>query len=142
MGIPQEPGQVVAGLDYAYKIVAQPLSSPLPHALPLSALDAQDGFVHLSMAIETPHTADRYFSDVPTLWLLKLDVRALSAHTDGGAFKWAPTPNCVHLYAREQGQWARLGADMVAGVRVVTKAPGATWTDAMKDLALEGWLIW
>lgn len=138
----QEPGQLVVDLDYAYKIVAEPLPSPLPHALPLSALDKHDGFLHLSMAGETPHTADRFFADAPTLWLLKLDVRALSEHADGGAFKWAPTPNCVHLYAPQPGQWARLGADTVSGVRVVAKAPGTKWASVMKDLVLEGWLVW
>jgi hypothetical protein len=138
----QEPGAIVHGIDFAYKIVADPLPSPLPHTLPLSSLDAQDGFIHLSLAHQTPHTADLYFADVPTLWLLRLDVHQLGGHPDGGDFKWAPTPDCVHLYAREKGHWARLGDDTITGVRICTKVPNGNWVNAMQDLVLEGWLVW
>jgi uncharacterized protein (DUF952 family) len=127
MSASQEPGTSVEGLAFAYKIVAEPVPNPLPHALPLSALDAQDGFIHLSSAAATPGTADAFFAAAPALWLLKLDIRALSLHPDGGEFRWAPGPaqGFVHLYARAPGAFARLGMDTVAGVRACTKAPGA-----------------
>jgi hypothetical protein len=45
-----------------YKIVPEAPLSPLPKALPLSVLDAKDGFIHLSTAEKMPATASRFYS--------------------------------------------------------------------------------
>ena len=37
---------------YIYKILPSPAPEPFPDALPYSALDAKDGFVHLSTATQ------------------------------------------------------------------------------------------
>lgn len=37
---------------YVYKILDAPPAEPLPSELPVSALDAKDGFVHLSTAAQ------------------------------------------------------------------------------------------
>ena len=83
---------------YIYKILPSAPPSPLPPVLPLSALDAQDGFIHLSTASQTPLTASLFFTAARTLWLLKIDTRrTLEA---GGVYRWVEgMPGCPHLYA-------------------------------------------
>ncbi|KAF9024712.1 hypothetical protein BDZ89DRAFT_1068819 [Hymenopellis radicata] len=125
-----------------YKIVAAAPPSPLPHVLPLSSLDAQDGFIHLSIAVQIPTTADLFFDRDTTLWLLKLDKQV--AEKEGGRFVWADNaPGCVHLYGKETGQWdgARLGEGTIIDSKECRRAEKETWADAMKSCFEEGWLV-
>ena len=149
---------------YIYKILPSAPPSPLPPVLPLSALDAQDGFIHLSTASQTPLTASLFFTAARTLWLLKIDTRrTLEA---GGVYRWVEgMPGCPHLYAagtdaagyvavQPQGQgegeasqetrarkWADLGSANVVGARAVERAEGQTWEDACRGPRDEGWLV-
>lgn len=41
---------------YVYKILDGPPAEPLPATLPVSDLDAKDGFVHLSVAAQVRHS--------------------------------------------------------------------------------------
>nr|POF16322.1 hypothetical protein CFP56_23840 [Quercus suber] len=58
--------------QYLYKILDKDPGEPLPKTLPLSALDAKDGFIHLSTIEQTASTAKLFFSENRTLWILKL----------------------------------------------------------------------
>lgn len=58
---------------YLYKILPSAPPSPLPSRLPLSDLDRNDGYIHLSTSEQVPGTADKFFSDANELWLLRLD---------------------------------------------------------------------
>jgi uncharacterized protein (DUF952 family) len=51
-----------------------------------SAVDHQDGFIHLSAADQAQETAARYFTGLPDLVLLGVEVESL-----GEALKWEPS---------------------------------------------------
>ncbi|KAF9032295.1 hypothetical protein BDZ89DRAFT_1063458 [Hymenopellis radicata] len=117
-----------------YKIVA---------TVALRSLDAQDGFIHLSIAVQIPTTADIFFDRDTTLWLLKLDKQV--AEIEGDHFVWADNaPGCVHMYGKETGQWdgARLGeGTTIIDSKECRRAEKETWADAMKWCFEEGWLV-
>lgn len=60
---------------YIYKIVpsAAPVSEPLPGRLPVSQLDQDSGFVHLSMATQVPNTLKFFFKEEPLVYILRID---------------------------------------------------------------------
>lgn len=121
-----------------YKILPAPAPDPLPAALPLSALDAQDGFVHLSTAAQVPTTAALFFAECAALWVLQVDTARTRAA--GGVYAWAAgMPGCPHLYAAEDGRWVDLGSATVHGQREVRRAEGQGWEDAFRQL--EGWMV-
>lgn len=64
--------------------------------LPASAVDARDGFVHLSSCAQVAQTAALHFADREDLWLLAVDVAAL-----GDALRWETSrggASFPHLY--------------------------------------------
>lgn len=123
---------------YVYKILDAAPPTPLPDVLPLSALDAADGFIHLSNAARVPGTAGLYFAAHTSLHLLKVDTQKTIAA--GGVYRWVD-PECPHLYAREEGEWAHLGAGNVEEAREVLRKEGETWEEALRELAVTGWLV-
>jgi uncharacterized protein (DUF952 family) len=62
---------------HLYKIIpgSQPELLPSPHhdALPLSLLDQESGFIHLSTATQVPGTIKRFFAKEKKVYVLKLD---------------------------------------------------------------------
>jgi uncharacterized protein (DUF952 family) len=93
---------------YVYKILPSAPPSPLPQILPLSDLDANDGFIHLSTASQTPATCGRFFADATELWLLKIKLQTLEDGT--GEVRWEPAGKSgvfAHLYG------GKFGADEV-----------------------------
>jgi hypothetical protein len=133
-------GGEVSGLDYTYKILPSAPPDPLPHALPVSALDAEDGFLHTSPVALVRTTADRFFGDANQLWLLKINITAVRADSEGaGRVVWEPR-GFVHLYGREAGSFARLGAGVIDGVRAIERRNGQTWSDVL-DALEDGWLV-
>ena len=61
-----------------------------------SALDARDGFIHLSTAAQLRETAARHFAGQPDLVLVAVDAAAL-----GEALRWEPSRGGAlfpHLY--------------------------------------------
>jgi len=69
--------------NYLYKILPSAPPSPLPTRLPLSELDKNDGFIHLSTSEQVPGTADKWFDNYNELWLLKIKYDTLAVGTDG-----------------------------------------------------------
>ncbi|KAI1133468.1 hypothetical protein F5Y10DRAFT_229136 [Nemania abortiva] len=104
---------------FVYKIVPTTPPSPLPLQYPLSELDAQDKFVHLSIATQIPTTADLFFKELATIWVIK--IRFKPAFQD--ITNW-DTPGCPHLYGN-------FGADDVEGVGEFSRSEDETWKDAM-----------
>lgn len=86
---------------YLYKVLSIVPPLPLPKALPLSTLDAKDGFIHLSTAEQTPKTAGRFFSDTTNLWLLKIPLQRIKQNV-----KWEEgNSGCfAHLYDQGLGR--------------------------------------
>jgi hypothetical protein len=125
---------------FVYKIVDAPPPSPIPHSLPLSSLDSQSGFIHLSDANQIPITADLFFSETSTIWLLK--VSSAKVEEEKGRLVWPEgLPGCVHLYAETDGTWARLGDGIVVDVKKYNKAAGEKWVDALKEPDDAKWLV-
>jgi len=61
---------------YIYKLVPSDLIVlPLPGRLPLSPLDTNDGFIHLSTAVQLPYTLGRYFADERKMYILRLEYK-------------------------------------------------------------------
>ncbi|KAF1931707.1 uncharacterized protein M421DRAFT_417472 [Didymella exigua CBS 183.55] len=120
---------------YLYKILPSAPPSPLPDRLPLSDLDRKDGFIHLSTSEQTAGTADRFFSDVTELWLLKIKRSTLEDGTDGhgkaGAdnkarFQWDETGHGAfpHFYGGDLGK---------GNVQEVIRAgKKGTWAESLK----------
>ncbi|KAI1824297.1 hypothetical protein F4861DRAFT_539179 [Xylaria intraflava] len=105
---------------YVYKIVPAAPPSPIPAQYPLSELDQNDGFVHLSTATQIPDTADLFFTGAKTLWVLKVRFRP-EFH---GVTTWEVS-GCPHLYGN-------FGAEEVEGTKAFSRSEGESWKDAMK----------
>ena len=103
---------------YVYKILPEAPPDPLPATLPLSALDAQDGFIHLSTAEQTPATADRFFSTSEKLWVLKIPLKQIESNV-----RWEESKSgCfAHLYG------ADLGRTEVESTKAFTRGHGNKW---------------
>jgi hypothetical protein len=123
---------------YVYKILSEEPPNPLPHDFPLSPLDKQDGFIHLSAGWRIPQTAAEFFGTFTTLWVLRLDTSI--AQAEEAEFKWADISGCVHMYGREEGKWARMGDGVVVGARKFEKEVGDAWTKALEGAVGDGWL--
>ncbi|KAG7001425.1 hypothetical protein G7Y79_00031g065400 [Physcia stellaris] len=103
---------------HLYKILSTPPPSPLPRHLPLSPLDASDGFIHLSTASQTPRTAERFFAAADALWVLKIPLARIEGMT-----KWEEG---------RSGTYAHISGDMVGREEVVDvkefrKGTGSDW---------------
>ncbi|TQN68436.1 hypothetical protein CSHISOI_07014 [Colletotrichum shisoi] len=111
--------------QYLYKIVPEAPPSPLPAEYPLSDLDRNDGFIHLSTAEQVLGTADRFFSASASLWLLKLPYSALEAQ-----IRWDDLPSgagCFpHLYGRNFG-----AADVEDARGFVRGDEGRAWSEVL-----------
>lgn len=116
---------------YLYKILPSAPPSPLPDRLPLSDLDKNDGYIHLSTSEQVPGTADKWFNDFSELWLLKIKYEALARGTDGDGqvkadgtaeIKWEEVGRGVfaHFYSGDLGR-----GNVVEAFKV---EKGASWT--------------
>lgn len=76
----------MAALDsqprYLYKIIPSiaPVREPLPERLPVSDLDQNSGFTHLSMAQQVPNTLKRFFSEEPLVYILRIEYTHVCQH--------------------------------------------------------------
>ncbi|PKS07687.1 hypothetical protein jhhlp_006295 [Lomentospora prolificans] len=104
--------------QYVYKIMHTEPPGQLPDELPLSELDSNDGFIHLSVAKQIPNVAGLFFDAHNSLWILKLSLDRL------GTVKWEGSDDegraFPHLYGR-------FGGKEVVGIKVVQRNPGEGW---------------
>jgi hypothetical protein len=120
---------------YVYKILSEEPPNPLSHILPLTPLDAQDGFIHLSAGWRVPETTGLFFGSYTTIWLLRVDTEV--ALGEKARLKWGD-PGCVHMYAEDETRWARIGDGIVVGIRKFEKEPGKVWEKVLNG---EEWLM-
>lgn len=121
---------------YVYKILSEEPPNPLPHTLPLTPLDRQDGFIHLSAGWRVAQTTALYFGSYTTIWLLRVDTEV--ACEEEARLEWGD-PGCVHMYARDEKRWARMGDGIVVSVRKFDKGPGEDgWENVLMG---NEWLI-
>lgn len=114
--------------NYLYKILPSAPPSPLPERLPLSDLDRNDGYIHLSTARQVPGTADKFFGSFAELYLLRIRYDALAAGTDSdgakgkGEVKWEEVKGRQDWFAHYYG--ADLGSGNVESVMRVERGEG------------------
>lgn len=113
---------------YVYKILSEEPPKPLPHTLPLTPLDRQDGFIHLSAGWRVPQTTALFFGSYTTIWLLRLDTEV--ACGEQARFEWGD-PGCVHMYAHDETRWARMGDGIVVSVRKFDRGPDDEWANVL-----------
>ncbi|OTA70322.1 hypothetical protein K449DRAFT_460107 [Hypoxylon sp. EC38] len=113
--------------QFVYKIVPSAPPTPIPSQYPLSELDQKDGFVHLSTGTQIPITADLFFKEATTLWVIKIRF-APAFHS---ATTWE-VEGCPHLYGN-------FGADDVEDVKEFSRLDGQSWKESMKNDG--GWLV-
>ncbi|KAJ5212239.1 uncharacterized protein N7498_003885 [Penicillium cinerascens] len=60
---------------YLYKIIASnaPIREPIPERLPVSELDQNSGFIHLSLAHQVANTLNHFFQDEPVVYILRIE---------------------------------------------------------------------
>ncbi|KAG5913491.1 hypothetical protein E4U53_004851 [Claviceps sorghi] len=107
---------------FVYKIVPSAPPAVLPEQLPLSPLDQQDGFIHLSTGQQIPLTCDAFFGTASTLWVFKLNQGRLA-----DSIKWEQG-GFPHLYGT-------IGREDVMAVKKIERDAGQTWADAMSASA-------
>ena len=114
--------------QYVYKILSEGPADPLLSSLPKSALDAKDGFIHLSTAEQIPATASRFYSHANSLSLLKIPLDRIEAAT-----KWEESGSgCFpHLYGAE------LGREEVVDVKEFKRENPEQWTNILRN---DAWL--
>lgn len=104
---------------YVYKILPEAPPNPLPASLPLSVMDAQDGFIHLSTAAQTSATAGRFFSASEKLWVLKIPLKQIESNVKWEEGKSGCFP---HLYEADLGQME------VENTKAFMRGEGDDWT--------------
>ena len=114
---------------YVYKILSEEPPEPLPYTLPLTPLDKQDGFIHLSAEWRVGETASLYFGSCTTIWLLRVDTEV--ARGERARFKWGVEAGCVHMYGPSDDEkgW---GDGTVDSVRRVARGGNEEWPRAVR----------
>lgn len=114
---------------YLYKILPEAPPDPLPLNLPLSELDAKDGFIHLSTAEQIPKTISLFYSATTNLWLLKvpLDRIANTVKWDEGKSGCFP-----HIYGPMPG------LEEIADMKEFIKGEGEEWAPLLEK---DQWLV-
>ncbi|KAF5333219.1 hypothetical protein D9611_002382 [Ephemerocybe angulata] len=128
---------------YLYKIVPESAAppDPLPDRLPVSALDEQDGFIHLSTAKQVLGTLNRFFANDQKIYLLRLEYTKVKE-----LIKW-------ENHQREEGKEGaegyfphiyngnNLGKKEVESVSSVNRKEGEdSWEQALASIA--GWFAY
>ncbi|KAH6655464.1 hypothetical protein BKA67DRAFT_657402 [Truncatella angustata] len=112
--------------EHVYKIIPSAPPSPIPDRYPLSDLDKNDGFVHLSTADQIPTTLSLFFKETANVWVLKL------RFTFADKVTYENGDGCPHLHGN-------FGAADVEDAREFSRNDGETWQDALKRQG--GWLV-
>ena len=114
--------------QYVYKILPEGPADPLPSNLPKSALDAKDGFIHLSTAEQIPATASRFYSHANSLSLLKIPLDRIVENT-----RWEETGSGYfpHFYG------AQLGRAEVVDVKEFRRGHPEQWKNVLSN---DAWL--
>ena len=129
-------------ITFVYKLVpsSSPPPEPLPEALPLSSLDSNSGFIHLSTAVQVPGTLKHFFAGDARVYVFRIpytkvekDIRwedpMAEVCGDRGGEGMFP-----HLYNR-----GRLGNAEIESIEVWEKT-GNGWDEALARA--KAWLVY
>ncbi|THH08565.1 hypothetical protein EW145_g2627 [Phellinidium pouzarii] len=127
---------------YIYKLVpsSAPVPDVLPECLPVSEIDQNSGFVHLSTALQIPGTLKYFFADDTRVYVLRLKYDDLVE-----SIRWEDPEAAVcgpragegifpHLY-----NGLKLGKDEIDSVAVWEKGEDE-WDAALRKA--ESWLVY
>ncbi|KAH7913458.1 hypothetical protein BJ138DRAFT_1146033 [Hygrophoropsis aurantiaca] len=136
-------------VNYIYKIVpaSAPPPDPLPHRLPVSKLDSDDRFIHLSTSIQVSRTLNKFFGNDSSVYLLRIPyIRVVEnikwEGLDGAVGTPGEEGKFPHL-RNDDGQGLKLGRDEVESVKEVVKGAGEdTWDSALNAIEQAGWLVY
>ncbi|EJC99614.1 uncharacterized protein FOMMEDRAFT_22754 [Fomitiporia mediterranea MF3/22] len=127
---------------YIYKLVpyTAPVPDELPERLPVSDIDQNSGFIHLSTAPQVPNTLKFFFGNDPKVYILRLSYEPLEKNIrweDPKAEVCGPRGGegmFPHLY-----NGLKLGKDEIESVQTWEKGDGG-WDEALKKA--ESWLVY
>ncbi|KAJ4468759.1 hypothetical protein J3R30DRAFT_3553841 [Lentinula aciculospora] len=135
--------------NYVYKLV--PSSSPvpldiskLPARLPVSSLDQESGFIHLSTSVQVPNTLKWFFAEDNSVFVLRLPYDSLEEEK---IIRWEDPKAEVcgprggegmfpHLY-----NGFKLGGDEVDSIKLLEQVDG-TWDKTIENVIEAGWLVY
>ncbi|EJD40192.1 hypothetical protein AURDEDRAFT_170770 [Auricularia subglabra TFB-10046 SS5] len=112
---------------FVYKLLSSAPPEPLQSSKPLvTALDEQDGFMHLSTALQVPKTLARFYSKDEFIWIVKIPFTGAFLE----ASKWDASSTgelFPHLYGdvavdQEKDGWS---------IRKVKRAADEDWFKAL-----------
>ena len=125
--------------EYIYKILpsSPALPSPLPLALPVSALDARDNFIHLSTSFQILGTLRAFFSSESQVYILRIpygrvqkwiqweDAKGKGPEEVGGCWDMEGRRG---LFPHVHGNGLKVGREQVDEVGVWRRVNGADWS--------------
>ncbi|OCB89474.1 hypothetical protein A7U60_g3364 [Sanghuangporus baumii] len=139
-----------SGPTYIYKLVPSSAPDPpfdeLPERLPVSDLDKNSGFIHLSTARQVPGTLKFFFADDPKVYVLRLRYDAMISQ-----IRWEDPKAEVCGPRGDEGMFPHLynglnlGRDEIEGVYIIEKTScegdsGGNWDEALKKA--DSWLVY
>jgi len=131
---------------HIYKILPPSAAPPslLPLALPISALDARDNFIHLSTSSQILGTLQNFFSEAPHVYILRIpyervekfvkweDTKGKGPEEVGGCWDVKGEKGYFpHIYANGEDGSLKLGRDEVESV--------GKWERGEGKWGSEGW---
>ena len=127
---------------YIYKIVpyTAPPPTPLPTTLPVSELDNNSGFIHLSTALQIPNTLRFFFGNDPSVYILRIPYDPVEKD-----IKWEDPKAEVCGPRAGEGMFPhlyngfKLGREQVDSMQSWARSEEG-WGDALKQA--EHWLVY
>ncbi|RAL08234.1 DUF952 domain-containing protein [Aspergillus homomorphus CBS 101889] len=126
---------------FTYKLIpsTSPVREPLPDRLPVSELDNQSGFIHLSTAFQVPNTLKLFFKDEPLVYVLRIPYDNVQKY-----IKWENPEGTVCGSRPKEGLFPhlynglKLGKDEVESIAIWTNEDG--WDKAL--MQAKPWLLY
>lgn len=129
---------------YIYKLIPHTAAppSPLPDALPVSALDQSSGFLHMSTALQVPRTLAHFFTNDPRVYVARVPYAPLEKD-----IRWEDPKGDVCGPRAGEGMFPhiyngfQLGKDEIESVQEWVRGEGG-WEEAVKKAQDEGWFVY
>ncbi|KAJ3729656.1 hypothetical protein EV361DRAFT_88066 [Lentinula raphanica] len=134
---------------FIYKLVpssesAISISEELPIRLPVSSIDQQSGFIHLSTSVQLLNTLKRFFAQDSSVFVLRLPFDRLEEEK---LIRWEDPKAEVCGPRGGEGMFPHLYNDLKLGkeevdvVQVLTPVEGS-WHKAIENAKEDGWLVY
>ncbi|KAJ3774672.1 hypothetical protein FB446DRAFT_462589 [Lentinula raphanica] len=120
------------------------ISEELPIRLPVSSIDQQSGFIHLSTSVQLLNTLKRFFAQDSSVFILRLPFDRLEEEK---LIRWEDPKAEVCGPRGGEGMFPHLYNDLKLGkeevdlVQVLTPVEGS-WHKAIENAKEDGWLVY